>query len=47
MKNLMIKLSTLVAGLALVVTTVTTNSVCCFLMNQPELPEKAERLRKR
>lgn len=36
-----------IADLALRVTANTVNSACCFLMHQPELPEGAERLRRK
>lgn len=45
MKNFMTKASTVVAALALVVTTVAVNSACVFFMHQPELPEGADSLR--
>lgn len=47
MKNMMRKFSTVVAGLALVITTCAVNSACYYFMYQPELPEGAERLRRR
>ncbi len=47
MKNFMRKWSAVVAGLAIMVTTVAVNSACFLLMHQPELPEGAERLRRR
>lgn len=47
MKNFMRKWSTVIASLAMVITTCTVNSTCQFLMHQPELPEGADRLRRR
>ena len=47
MKNLMRKCATVIAGLAMVITTCTVNSACQFFLHQPELPEGAERLRRR
>ena len=46
MKKMILKLSGVVASLALVVTFVNANSVCMFLAHQPELPKGAEKLRK-
>jgi AgrD protein len=45
MKNLSIKLSGIVAALALMVTSVGVNS-CMFIMHQPKQPKGAEKLRK-
>lgn len=40
------KVGTLMAALALVITTVSVNSACIFYMHQPEVPEEAKKLRK-
>lgn len=47
MKNLIRKISTIAAGLALVITSCAVNSACYYFMYQPELPEGADRLRRR
>ncbi|MGN9165752.1 cyclic lactone autoinducer peptide [Tissierellaceae bacterium HCP3S3_D8] len=46
MKKMILKLSGVVASLALVVTFVNVNTACMFLAHQPELPKGAEKLRK-
>ena len=46
MKNLIVKFSGVIAALALMVTAVSANRVCMFVMHQPRLPEGAEKLRK-
>lgn len=43
----MAKLSPILASLALIVTETAENSICFFWMHQPELPEGAERLRRK
>lgn len=45
--KLMVSLSTVMASLALVVTSGLTNSTCLYFLYQPELPEGAEKLRRR
>lgn len=47
MKFVMNKWTKMIAGLAIMVTTVSVNSACFILMHQPELPKGAERLRRR
>lgn len=47
MKNLMRNMSTVVASLALIITSGMVNSVCHIFLYQPELPEGADALRKR
>ena len=46
MKNLCERYMHVLAGLALLVTTVISNSTCCFLVYQEPLPENAKKLRK-
>lgn len=46
MKNFLLKFGGIFASLALVVTTVTANSTCVFIMHQEKLPENAKKLRK-
>ena len=46
MKKMILKLSGVVASLALVITSANVNSACMFLVHQPELPKGAEKLRK-
>lgn len=45
MKKLVMKLASVAASLALIVTATSANSICLFWMHQPELPEGAEQLR--
>ena len=45
--KLMASLSTVMASLAVVVTSGLTNSTCYLLLYQPELPEGAEKLRRK
>lgn len=45
-KNLIFKFGSLVAGLALLVTTLNVNTTCAWLVYQPKLPEGAKKLRK-
>ena len=46
MKRLYLKLSGVLAALALLVTTANVNSTCFCLLHQPKLPEHADKLRK-
>lgn len=46
MNKIVKKLSTVVAALALLITSGIVNTGCLFLMYQPELPEGAEKLYK-
>ncbi|WP_303864845.1 cyclic lactone autoinducer peptide [Alkalibaculum bacchi] len=46
MKKIIMKISGLVASLALMVTIANVNSSCMFVMHQPKLPKGAEKLRK-
>jgi cyclic lactone autoinducer peptide len=45
-KKIIMKISGLVASLALMVTIANVNSSCMFVMHQPKLPKGAEKLRK-
>jgi cyclic lactone autoinducer peptide len=45
-KEFIKKYSSLLAALALVVTSLTVNSTCIFTMHQDEVPEVAKKLRK-
>lgn len=46
-KNLLVKrISNVLAMLALFITTCNVNSTCVFYVHQPEIPEKAEKLKK-
>ena len=46
MKRLCVKYAHVLAALALLVTTVISNTTCCFIMHQEPLPENAKKLRK-
>lgn len=46
MKKFMIKYGGMFAAFALVITTMTANSTCCFCIHQPKMPETAKKLRK-
>ena len=46
MKNFMAKYAGVIAALALMVTAANVNSACLLIMNQPEMPEGAEKLRR-
>jgi AgrD protein len=46
MKNFMAKYAGVIAALALMVTAVNANRVCLLVMNQPKMPEGAEKLRR-
>ncbi len=46
MRNFIKRNSTLLAALALVVTSLTVNSTCIFTMHQDEVPEAAKKLRR-
>lgn len=46
MRNFMQKYAGMMAGLALVITTLMANSTCVFTMHQDEMPETAKKLRK-
>ena len=46
MKKFMLKVGSMVASLALVVTALNVNSACEFIIHQPKLPEGAEKLSK-
>lgn len=45
MKKFTYQIATVVAGLALVVTTFNVNSVCMMFVHQPKLPDSAMKLR--
>lgn len=46
MKKTVKKVATVLAGMALVVTTFNANSTCLFYAHQPKLPKNAKNLRK-
>lgn len=46
MNNFYAKFGGMIAALALMVTAVSANRVCMFVMHQPKLPAGAEKLRK-
>lgn len=46
MKKFLYRYAGMLAALALVITTATTNSTCICLMHQDKLPESAKKLRK-
>lgn len=46
MKKFIRKYGTWMAAFAMVITVMTANSACIFLMHQSELPEAAKKLRK-
>ncbi len=45
LKKVILKLSGIIASLALMVTSMNVNSTCIFLAHQPKLPKDAEKLR--
>jgi cyclic lactone autoinducer peptide len=46
LKNMVLKFGKTVANLALLVTMINVNSTCLFIAYQPEIPEKANKLKK-
>lgn len=46
MRNFFAKYASVIAALALMVTAVNVNRACLLVMNQPEMPEGAEKLRR-
>lgn len=46
MKTFVRKYGNVFAALALVFTTMTANSTCCFCIHQPKMPTDAKQLRK-
>lgn len=46
MKNIFAKYAGVIAALALMITAANVNNACLLIMNQPELPEGAEKLRR-
>lgn len=46
MKKVIFRISKAVASLALVITALNVNTVCMYLIHQPELPKGAEKLYK-
>lgn len=46
MKKFFAKYASVIAALALMVTTVSVNRSCVLIMHQPELPEGADKLRR-
>lgn len=47
MKKIMRNMASVVASLAMLVTTVAANNVCFVWLHQPELPEGADSLRRK
>lgn len=46
MKSLIYKFGTVLAGLALCITSLNVNTTCMLFIHQPELPNGAKKLRK-
>jgi cyclic lactone autoinducer peptide len=46
MKNLYAKYASIIAAIALMVTTVSVNRTCLLIYHQPEMPEGSEKLRR-
>lgn len=46
MKKIIMKFSAVIAGLALMITTMNVNTTCICLIHQPKLPKGAEKYRK-
>ena len=46
MKNFAFKVGTMLASVALLITTVNVNSACIMFVHQPKLPQNTLRLRK-
>ncbi len=46
LKNFLYSLCGIVVSYAVVVTTLSANTACLYIMHQPELPESAKKLRK-
>lgn len=46
MKNLFTKYASIIAAVALMVTTVSANRPCMLIYHQPKMPEGAEKLKK-
>ncbi len=46
MQKLIVKLGTMMASLALFITTANANSTCVIVIHQPKLPDSAKKLRK-
>ena len=46
MKNFIAKYASVIAAIALMVTTVSVNRACMLIYHQPEMPEGAEKLRR-
>ena len=46
MKKTIMKIGGLVASLALMITAMTVNSACIFIIHQEKLPENSKKLRK-
>ena len=46
MKNLFTKYASIIAAVALMVTTISVNRACMLIYHQPEMPEGAEKLRR-
>lgn len=45
-KTILMRMGTMVASLALVITAANINSTCLCIAHQPKLPESAKKLRK-
>ena len=46
MKGLIYKIESVIANLALTVTTLDVNTTCTWILHQPKLPKDAEKLRR-
>lgn len=46
MKQLFVKVCAALAGLAMFTTQLNVNATCTWLVHQPELPKRAERLKR-
>lgn len=46
MRKITMKLASVLASIALLITVTNVNQTCMFIMNQPNLPESASKLRK-
>lgn len=46
MKRIFLKFNSILAMLALVMTTANVNATCCLFVYQPKLPQNAKKLRK-
>lgn len=46
MKKLILRMGSMLAGLALLVSVVSVNSTCCFYNHQPNLPKEMKKYRR-